>query len=356
MPLNQGTNVYKDLGLSVNLGKGNNTTNMFLNAGSKNGDPLATKILANTNTQSALKNLNGLSNPSGSASGGGSPAKSNFMDGLKGFAGGPGGQMVGQGLSILSNIIPSADKDVNSNDALSGGLRSSAEQALLTSGNPYGMAAGAALMAIDKTGGFTDASKGLGGGTDALNMGASLLVPGAGFFSGKTDKYKQSDELKSSSSYVGTSKQSGIAEQNSGAKLLFGKGKANRMIKTAKQNDNIIQGILQSGTDAKTSAMNPMTATRNLIDLNGGYKNTAIGKSGMKLNLDKDFANKALKLQQGGTISKFTFDKFLEKIGKQDYDTTQKDYDLKAYYDVANDPNETDDNKEIKSNYQRLIK
>lgn len=353
MPLNQGSSTLKDLGLSVSLGKGNNTTNMLLNAGSKNGDPLAMKILSDTNSKTAIKNLGGLSSSNPSSS---NPSKSSFMDGLKGFASGAGGQMAGQGLSILNNIIPSADKEVNSNDALAGGLRSSGEQALLTSGNPYAMAAGAGLMAIDKLGGFSDASKGLGGTTDTLNMAASVLVPGSGFFTGKTEKYKQSDELKSSSSYTGTSKQAGIAEQNAGAKLLFGKGKANRMIQTAKRNDNVIQGILQNGTDIKSSAMNPMTATRNLIDLNGGYQNVAIGKIGMKLNLDKDFASRALKFQQGGTISKFTFDQFLEKIGKQDYDTTQKDYDLKAYYDRAHGDGDTEEDQAIKDNYQRLIK
>jgi hypothetical protein len=53
------------------------------------------------------------------------------------------------------------------------------------------MAAGAGLMAIDKTGGFTDASKGLGKGRDALNTIASFALPGAGWFTKKTDSFRR---------------------------------------------------------------------------------------------------------------------------------------------------------------------
>jgi hypothetical protein len=56
--------------------------------------------------------------------------------------------------------------------------------------------AGLLNMGIEKTGGFTDASKGLGKGTDTANMIASLAFPGAGWFTKKTLDYEVSDTLK----------------------------------------------------------------------------------------------------------------------------------------------------------------
>jgi hypothetical protein len=62
----------------------------------------------------------------------------------------------------------------------------------MSSGNPYAMAAGAAVMVLDKTGGFTDMSQGLGTGNDVGNAVMSFLLPGAGYFMPKTDNYKMS--------------------------------------------------------------------------------------------------------------------------------------------------------------------
>jgi len=102
------------------------------------------------------------------------------------------------------------------------------------------MAVGTSIMALDKTGGFSDASKGLGTSNDAANMFASLTFGGAGYFLGKTSKYNMSDLLRSSSSYTGTAGKGETAMQNSGARIMFGRSKAERMIAEARRRDDSI--------------------------------------------------------------------------------------------------------------------
>jgi hypothetical protein len=59
-------------------------------------------------------------------------------------------------------------------------------------------------------------------------------LPGAGWFTPKTDTFKVSDKVRNSSGYTGTVKGFEKAENNQGKKLLFGRGKANKMIREAK--------------------------------------------------------------------------------------------------------------------------
>lgn len=248
------------------------------------------------------------------------PKKSFMESGLGKTIGKVGSFMTGiGGQSLMSqhlNSIKSADKVINSNDALTGGIRTGVNNALMMSGNPFGIAAGAVNMLIDKTGGFTDASKGLGKGTDTLNSIASLAVPGAGWFAGKTKNYTKSQELTGSTGYTGTSATGDKAKQNAGAKLLFGKNKANTMIMRQQQRDNQVQDIVNSGADdLASSASSGYIGQRNSFDLQGGLnRKAALAKEGLKL--DRDFAKKAIAskkksrrleevagLQQGGLVS-----------------------------------------------------
>jgi len=106
------------------------------------------------------------------------------------------------------------------------------------------MAAGAAVKVIDKTGGFSDVSEGLGTDNDIGNAIMSFALPGAGWFMPKTDEYKMSADMKvMSNAYAGAVKDAGKAQSNSGAKLWFGRDKANRMIAEAKARDNKISDI-----------------------------------------------------------------------------------------------------------------
>jgi hypothetical protein len=187
------------------------------------------------------------------------------------------------------------------------------------------MAAGAGLMAIDKTGGFTDASKGLGKGRDALNTIASFALPGAGWFTKKTDSYEMSDELRSSSSYTGTAAKGEVAMQNANAKILFGRGKANRMIRNAKTRDDMVQDILHNADDRFTAATWQGNTYRNWMELNGGMERMHIGRSGLKLP-DKDDLKKVRSiLAKGGKLeeSEYTIEGELPVI-EEGIDSFQK--------------------------------
>jgi hypothetical protein len=125
----------------------------------------------------------------------------------------------------------------------------------MMSGNPYAMAAGVALKVIDKTGGFTDASKGLGSTNDTLNAIAAVALPGAGWFTSRTENYKISSDMKAmASGYASSMKNNKEAQANAGAKILFGAAKANSMIRSAKVKDKMISNIKWKTDDALESA------------------------------------------------------------------------------------------------------
>lgn len=184
------------------------------------------------------------------------------------------------------SVLPSLDRNVNSRDAATGAIRSGINQTLLTSGNPWAMAAGGINTAIDKLGGFSDASQGLGKGTDTLNSIASLALPGAGWFTRRTEKYNQSDTLKGADGYTGTSANATTAEQNAGAKLLFGRNKANNMIRKSRRQDNQVQDIMdRTNTAFQSAASNAYTiGNRNAFARAGGYNQSLVrvGKVGLK--------------------------------------------------------------------------
>lgn len=219
----------------------------------------------------------------------GGTRNSNSIDAKSGL-GAIGGMLGG-----VYDAIPTADKSLNENDESMANIRATANKALLSgAAGPWGMAAGAVNMAIDKTGGFTDGSKGLGGSTDTLNSIAALAVPGAGWFTKKTNDYKMSDTLKQSTSYTGTANNAKTAQQNAGAKLLFGQSKANNMIGTAKMQDTKVQGITENAQMNFNASNNPLLALGTQLQLGGGYQQGGMraGKSGLKIN--REFAQKIL--------------------------------------------------------------
>jgi hypothetical protein len=156
---------------------------------------------------------------------------------------------------------------------------------------PWGMAAGAAIKIMDKTGGFSAASKGLGGKNDTLNTIASFAIPGAGWFAKKTDKFKVSDDLASSSGFTGTAKNAKTVQGNANAKILFGRGKANRQIAQMKETQGTIGNILNNNKDLMASQASNAQDIADSFDFNkmGGWgANTMqFGRSGLKLK-DKE--------------------------------------------------------------------
>ncbi len=189
-----------------------------------------------------------------------------------------------------SDIVPRPDP-VNSNDAAAAGVRDSVNSALMKLG-PWGMAAAGANKIIEATGGFSQASKGLGKGLDTANMLSSFLIPGAGYFASETDKFSVDDTLTQSSSFGNTLADANTAQGNAGAKLLFCKRKADSMIKQAKADQTKAVGILDQNKALQQSQAGNMQDIQmnNQFKQNGGWGAGTVqfGQSGMKI---KDLAS-----------------------------------------------------------------
>lgn len=218
-------------------------------------------------------------------SGGNSSAKQGFFNSqqfgaIMGTAGG------------VANQFKTPRADLNSTNQTMASVREGVSDALISSGNPYAIAAGAAVKVIDKTGGFSDGSEGLGRGNDIGNVAMSFLLPGAGWFINKTDEYKMSDEMKAmQSGYASTVKNNSKAASNSGGKFFFGQDKANSMIHVAQNKDKLISNIKEN-TDNAYQTMASMTQTnamRTQNDYTGGYQQALAraGKFGMKIERAK---------------------------------------------------------------------
>ena len=146
---------------------------------------------------------------------------------------------IAQGVGGIASKFPTPRADLNSTNQAMAAARDGISNALLSSGNPYAMAAGAVVKVLDKTGGFSDGSKGLGTGEDIGNMAMSFLLPGAGWFLKPTDKYKMSAEMQAmQSGYASAMANNATAAGNSGAKLIFGREKANSNTRVAKAKDS----------------------------------------------------------------------------------------------------------------------
>lgn len=209
------------------------------------------------------------------------------------------------------DAIPTADNDINTTDQQVGQLRGKTAQAILQSGiqsgNPWLMAAGAAAGVLDKTGAYGDASEGLGEATDFGNAAAAYLLPGVGWLQKSTDKYKMSEALGSSSGYGDSKTYAEKAQKNSGAKLLFGRNKANNMIADARRQDNQIQGILSQAKDdfAMQNNMSEINGLRIQSITSGGNQMMRAARKGMRILTQDEVAKKIEEIKKnrkGSTI------------------------------------------------------
>lgn len=180
--------------------------------------------------------------------------------------------------TMLNGMVSTPNATLNSNNQMSASIRSGISSALMTSGNPYAMTAGVIAMGIDKLDGFSDASQGLGR-YDTANQIASLAMPGAGWFTGRTKKYEMSDALQSMSSSYGSTYALGTkAKANSRAKLVFGKGKANRMVDNATVQDEAVQNIQQQAQDDFLS-QSSLSQYLNRTNINALYNNQGLARA-----------------------------------------------------------------------------
>ena len=290
---NTGTDLYNNI-TNPNF---NNINNSFTNAvqpnlkfQSKLGDTTALGLSANSQLSQGLKSpVNGESSKGvvGSSSESKTPKVGNAMNLISGAT------------STLYNTGLTLNKTVNSNDAAMESFRKSAFQNMAQSNNPYVKFAGVLNMGIDMTGGFTDASQGLGKKTDTINKIAALALPGAGWFAKRTDKYKMSNTLKeNASAYGGTFAKGKIAQQNANAKFLVGRKKANYLASEVRRQDGDINNIMNKAQDAFLASNNAQTiGLQNQMDLNGVNWNKALrAKEGLKL--DRNFAQQVIKLSK----------------------------------------------------------
>lgn len=277
-----------------------------LNLQARLGDMTALSLVTNYNLGEGLQVPTYTHNYNTSSSSSINPvedSKGGISSGLQAGLG-----IAGQLLGSFSDAIPSLDKVHNANDQLSSDIRSTANKALLSgAAGPWGMLAGALNLGIDKTGGFTDASKGLGGTNDTLNTIASLALPGAGWFTKKTIDYDVSGTLKrSGDSYSGTLDKANTAAQNAGAKILFGRNKANSMIANAILSDTKVQNIVAENELAQAGANNPLIGLRNQFNMQGGWQYGTIkyGRKGMSLQMTERVKNiiSTPKHKEGGPI------------------------------------------------------
>lgn len=189
------------------------------------------------------------------------------------------GSQIGE---AVLGALPNADnKFHNTTDQAVKGVKSSVQGALMSSGNPWLMAAGAVNKISDVVGASANASKGLGAGNDALNTVASF-VPFAGIFAGKTAEMEVDKRVSSSSAYSGVNNDVSDAQRNAGAKLLFGGSKANFNTWEANNKQSRASNILDTADINKEISGSPLYSQRTQMAMSRGYDMLA-AKQGAKL-------------------------------------------------------------------------
>lgn len=210
-----------------------------------------------------------------------------------------------QGIDLALGFMGDNDKDINSWDATTKKMRGMVEDGLISSGNPWLMAAGLASKGLGKLGAFGDASSGLGTANDVANtLGA--FIPGVGWLSKKTNELQQNQEVMASSGFGGLKNDVTKAAKNAGGRFLFGVGKANTMIGKAEANQIAASNVLDTNKLALNSSSNPLFSNRSQILLSGGY-NSMSAKNGAKLyNLQEAkriLSNRLQSFKQGGAVN-----------------------------------------------------
>lgn len=207
-------------------------------------------------------------------------------------------------ITPLTSAMGLGHRNDNEADQMRNQIQST-KTSILTSLGPWGIAAAAADSLINAAGGFSDTSTGLGGVNDAANMAASLLLPGAGWFTSALDDYTVSDTLGSSTGYTGTASantevQDGIA----GRKILFGRSKAKDKIAKAQWQDFQVSNILNDAKDDLLASNNvQQLQLQDNLQKNASdwMYNIRSGEFGMKIKNAKRIARMGEPMKAGAT-------------------------------------------------------
>ncbi len=219
--------------------------------------------------------------------------------------------------SVVGGILDRTadqDRDINSVDYTTKHIRNGLTDLALSSGNPIAMGVGSALKFIDKTGGFMDSSKGLGGLTDVGNAIGSF-IPGFGWLGRTTNELEDSQTVAKSSSYANLRKTEDFekAQNNSNGTFLFGTGKANAIINEQNRRMNLAENILDHNKDVAEAANNSIQLVSNrLAGKRNGLSAMMVGpnavraKCGAKLynHVHKKSTTKRKSCQKGGKVNR----------------------------------------------------
>lgn len=216
-----------------------------------------------------------------------------------------GAQIGMQALNVGMNFLGDNDKDINSWDATTKQLRGGIENGLISSGNPWLMAAGLASKGFGKLGMYGDATKGLGAGNDIINtLGA--FVPGVGWFAGKSKEIQKDERVQASTGYTGVTNDVNKAAQNAGGRFLAGMGKQNARRDRAQLAQEQAHEVLEDNKLALQNSGNPLYQLKTQVLTSGGY-NVMSGKNGAKLyNLQEAkriLSNRLQSFKQGGAVN-----------------------------------------------------
>lgn len=203
--------------------------------------------------------------------------------------------LLGAGSSILGGIAQGQQTNKNSADGIRNTIFNTGNQIASMFG-PIGAAAAGVNSIIDATGGFTSASKGLGTGNDILNGITSVALPGAGWFTKKTQTYNTSDALRNSSGYTGTAAANQkISDNYSNRGFLFGRNRANTKLANAKLKDITVNDILKDSDNA-------YAASQNVQD---GYNRDQLAKAGNQWQFNTRIGRKGLKIESAKLYQKY---------------------------------------------------
>ena len=210
-----------------------------------------------------------------------------------------------QGTNIALGFMGDNDKDINSWDATTKQLRGGIENGLISSGNPWLMAAGLASKGFGKLGAYGDATKGLGAGNDIINtLGA--FVPGVGWFAGKSKEIQKDEQVQASTGYTGVTNDVNKAAQNAGGRFLAGMGKQNARRDRAQLAQEQAHEVLEDNKLALQNSGNPLYQLKTQVLTSGGY-NAMSAKNGAKLyNLQEAkriLSNRLQSFKQGGAVN-----------------------------------------------------
>ena len=197
---------------------------------------------------------------------------------------------VSMATSLANNFI-----DIDEDSNFTG--QQAVGNALLSSGNPYAMAAGAAFNVLSTIGEATDTNVSTidkrQASTAGLSKGERILnnvlgyIPMAGLLSGgKTQKpTEMTDETKQlSNAFGGSVNDISVASTMGDNRYVFGKNKINSLIDIANRDNKLFTELSVTNTQRKQSDYGSDLAQQNINRYAGNtYNSNRIGKHGLKL-------------------------------------------------------------------------